>query len=58
VDKIRRASRIEKIKMTNMRDIHQNEKQEIDSKKVKASGFGAFRGIGKFTKEDELNLEE
>ena len=30
---------------------------KIKIEKVKKSGFGLFRGIGKFAKEDELNSE-
>ena len=38
-------------------NIHPNEKVEVEVKKVNLSGFGMFRGVGRFTKEDELNLD-
>lgn len=39
-------------------NIHPNEPVEVEVKKVKVSGFGMFRGIGRFTKEDELTLDD
>lgn len=45
----------EVVKMLN---IHSNEQLELDVKKMKISGFGMFRGIGHFTKEDELHFHE
>ncbi|MFH1521042.1 MAG: AbrB/MazE/SpoVT family DNA-binding domain-containing protein [Candidatus Micrarchaeota archaeon] len=38
-------------------NIHPNERIEVEVKKVKLDGFGMFRGIGKFTKEDELSID-
>jgi AbrB family looped-hinge helix DNA binding protein len=39
-------------------NIHPNEPVEIEVKKVKVRGFGMFRGIGRFTKEDELSIDD
>ncbi len=39
------------------KSIIENELVEIDVEKVRKSGFGILRGIGKFTKEDELDTE-
>ncbi|MBI2080066.1 AbrB/MazE/SpoVT family DNA-binding domain-containing protein [Candidatus Micrarchaeota archaeon] len=39
-------------------NIHPNEPIEIEVKKIKKSGFGLFKGIGKFTKEDELQIND
>jgi antitoxin component of MazEF toxin-antitoxin module len=35
----------------------ENELVEIKVEKLRKSGFGLIRGIGKFTKKDELNTE-
>lgn len=37
--------------------IHEGELVEIEVKKNKKDGFGILRGIGKFTKKDELDTE-
>ena len=44
--------------LVEMLNLHPNEPIEIEVKKIKKSGFGVFRGIGKFTKEDELHLHD
>lgn len=40
--------------------LHSGETVKLEVKKVKKSGFGSLKGIGSFTKEDELKgqLEE
>ncbi|MDP4012467.1 MAG: hypothetical protein Q8R00_02575 [Candidatus Nanoarchaeia archaeon] len=38
-------------------DIGENQVVKINVKKVKKDFFGAFKGIGPFTKEDELDIE-
>ena len=38
-------------------DLKENELVEIQIGKVKRDFFGAFKGIGPFTKEDELDTE-
>ena len=35
-------------------DLIENQIVKIDVKKIKKSGFGMFRGLGKFTKEDKF----
>ena len=42
--------------LVELLNLHPNEQIEVEVKKVKTSGFGLFRGIGKFTREDELAL--
>lgn len=37
--------------------IQEGEIIKIKVEKIKKSGFGILRGIGKFSKEDELNTE-
>ena len=44
--------------LVEMLNLHPNEPIEIEVKKIKKSGFGVFRGIRKFTKEDELHLHD
>lgn len=36
-------------------DIKEGEAVEISVKKIKKSGFGALKGIGPFTREDEMH---
>lgn len=38
--------------------IGENQKVELDVKKLKISGFGILKGIGPFTKEDELDTHD
>ena len=45
------------IEIVREKSIIENELVEIDVEKVRKSGFGILRGIGKFTKEDELDTE-
>ena len=44
--------------LVEMLNLHPNEPIEIEVKKIKKSGFGMFRGVGKFTKGDELHLHD
>ncbi len=44
--------------LVELLNIHPNEPVEIAVKKVKKSGFGLYRGIGSFTKEDELHIHD
>ncbi|MEW6749009.1 MAG: AbrB/MazE/SpoVT family DNA-binding domain-containing protein [Candidatus Micrarchaeota archaeon] len=44
--------------IVEMLNIRPNEQVELEVKKVPKSGFGLYRGIGKFTKEDELQLND
>jgi len=44
--------------IVDLLNLHPNEAIEIEVKKVPKSGFGLYRGIGKFTKEDELQLND
>lgn len=37
--------------------LKENELVEIEVEKIKKDGFGLFKGIGRFTKEDELDTE-
>ncbi len=37
--------------------LQENEVIEITITKIKRSGFGMLKGIGKFTEKDELNVE-
>ena len=39
------------------KSIQENELIEIEVNKIKKDFFGAFKGIGKFTKDDELDTE-
>tara|TARA_Y100000034_G_scaffold123598_1_gene170544 strand:- start:332 stop:535 length:204 start_codon:yes stop_codon:yes gene_type:complete len=36
--------------------LQEGELVELDVSKVKKDGFGAFKGIGKFTKEDKIKF--
>lgn len=42
------------IEIVKSQKIQENEEIEITVRKAKKDFFGAFRGVGKFTKEDEL----
>ncbi len=44
--------------VTDHEGIREGELLEIDVHKVKKDWFGAFKGIGPFTKEDELDTHE
>lgn len=44
--------------VVRMLNLNPNEQIEVEVKKIKKSGFGLFRGVGKFTKEDELQLND
>jgi len=43
--------------MVQNEQIGENEIVEIEVKKLRKNYFGAFKGIGKFSKEDELDTE-
>ena len=44
--------------LVRLESIKDGELVKIKVEKVKESGFGIFKGIGKFTKEDELDTHE
>jgi bifunctional DNA-binding transcriptional regulator/antitoxin component of YhaV-PrlF toxin-antitoxin module len=45
-------------KVPEYEGIQEGELLEIDVRKAKKDWFGAFKGIGPFTREDELDTEE
>lgn len=44
--------------LVKLLNLHANEPVKIDLEKIKESGFGLYKGIGSFTKKDELHLSE
>ena len=44
--------------VTELEGIREGELLEIDVQKARKDWFGAFKGIGPFTKEDELDSHE
>jgi len=44
--------------LVELLNLHPNEQIEVEVKKIKTNGFGLFRGIGKFTREDELAFHD
>ena len=45
-------------KVVEHEGIREGELLEIDVRKARKDWFGAFKGIGPFTKEDELDIHE
>ena len=45
-------------KVAELEGIREGELLEIEVRKLKKDWFGAFKGIGPFTKEDELDTHE
>lgn len=44
--------------IVDMLNLHPNEQLEVEVRKIPKTGFGLYRGIGSFTKEDELQLND
>lgn len=44
-------------KLVEAKSLVEGDLVEIEVNKIKKSGFGMLKGIGRFSKEDELNTE-